>query len=146
MCDTCRHHRSDCTSNLDFAEPSADRRALLTDSLVLEAARRLRDERAIEAAIAKAMQVRAELAALSSEKGRACSIQLDAAITDRNASEMRARITDGETLLEEGRRQVSAEARRRAVLGGLASLGYEVREGMGSVGEGGSHCRTAPRH
>ncbi|TFZ55602.1 hypothetical protein E4V01_22045 [Methylorubrum sp. Q1] len=112
------------------AEPSADRRALLTDSLVLEAARRLRDERAIEAATAKAMQVRAELAALSSERGHACSIQLDAAITDRNVAKMRARVTDGETLLEEGRRQVSAVARRRAVLGGLASLGYEVREGM----------------
>jgi hypothetical protein len=112
------------------AEPSADRRALLTDSLVLEAARRLRDERAIEAATAKAMQVRAQLAALSSERGHACSIQLDAAITDRNVAEMRARITDGETLLDEGRRQASAVARRRAVLGGLASLGYEVREGM----------------
>jgi hypothetical protein len=112
------------------AEPSADRRALLTDSLVLEAARRLRDERAIEAATAKAMQVRAELEALSSERGRACSIQLDAAITDRNVVAMRTLISEGETLLDEGRRQASAVARRRAVLGGLASLGYEVREGM----------------
>ncbi|MFF8802879.1 MULTISPECIES: hypothetical protein [unclassified Methylobacterium] len=112
------------------AEPSADQRALLTDSLVLEAARRLRDERAIEAATVKAMQVRAELATLSSEGGRACSIQLDAAISDRNVAEMRTHISEGETLLDEGRRQASAVARRRAVLGGLASLGYEVREGM----------------
>ncbi|MGU3327131.1 hypothetical protein ACLBXB_09360 [Methylobacterium mesophilicum] len=112
------------------AEPSADQRALLTDSLVLEAAPRLREERAIEAATVKAMQVRAELAALSSEGGRACSIQLDVAIIDRNVAEMRTRISEGERLLDEGRRQASAVARRRAVLGGLASLGYEVREGM----------------
>lgn len=112
------------------SEPSADQRALLTDSLVLEAARRLRDERAIEAVTAKAMEVRAELAALSSEGPRACSIQLDAAITDRNVEKMRKRITEGEKLLDEGRRQAFALARRRAVLDGLASLGYEIREGM----------------
>ncbi|GJE13273.1 hypothetical protein [Methylobacterium longum] len=111
-------------------EPSADRRALLTDSLILEAARRLQDERAIEVATGRAMGVRAELAAFPSDVARACSIQLDTAISNRNTAEMRTRIAEGERLLDEGRRQASAVARRRAVLGGLASLGYEIREGM----------------
>ena len=48
----------------------------------------------------------------------------------RAVGAMQAAAGDGEALLETERRRAAAAARRRAVLGGLASLGYEIREGM----------------
>jgi hypothetical protein len=43
------------------AEASSDRRSLLTDALILEVGRHVREERAIEAAVARCAAVRAEL-------------------------------------------------------------------------------------
>lgn len=111
-------------------EPSADTRSLLTDSLILEVGRHVREMRAVEAALGRCAAVRAELAAESSEASRGRRSAVDAAMAARDPEAMRAVADAGEAHLEAARRNAAAVARRSAVLEGLASLGYEVREGM----------------
>ena len=114
------------------AEPSVNRRALLTDSLVLELSACLATARRRESVVAAMREVRGGLDRVSADAadlGR----RLDRAIGEID-------IQAGEKLVEEARqlaateaRRAASVARRRAVLKGLAALGYEVRENMASA-------------
>jgi hypothetical protein len=111
-------------------EASLDRRSLLTDSLILEVGRHMSEERAVEAALLRCAEVRAELVAVQSEAAQACIARIEAAMAARHVGAMQASAGDAEKFLEAHRRDAAGAARRRAVLSGLASLGYEIREGM----------------
>ncbi|MFS8037151.1 hypothetical protein ACI7BZ_09340 [Xanthobacter sp. AM11] len=117
------------------------RRALLLDSLLLDAARdarHLRDERELRTRLQEAA---AELGALGTEPARVLAARIGTALAQIAAHEDAARfLADSQALLTEAVTEISKEtssiaavARRRTVLGAFATLGYEVREGMATV-------------
>lgn len=118
-----------------------ERRALLLDSLLLDAARdarHLREERALRTRLQDAA---AELGALGTEPARVLAARIDTAVAQIAAQEAARRfLADAQAILSEAAMVIAQEtaaiaaaARRRAVLGAFATLGYEVREGMVTV-------------
>lgn len=112
-------------------EPSAGRRSLLEDSLILEASRAVQSERADANLQARARQAIEELAAVAGDESIATKGRLESALQTGEALEP-AVITAQHFLEQEGKR-LAADARRQAILRGLADLGYEVREGMATA-------------
>lgn len=110
------------------AEPG--RRALLTDSLVLELGAHRRARREREAARARLEEARRGLAALATPAARALAARLEATLGAGAPQGAEALLAQAQATLEAERRALAAAARRRAVLEGLAALGYEVREAM----------------
>lgn len=114
-------------------ETQAQRRNLLLDSLVLDLATSTRDfqnkrkcfEQLQDLASEIETQAGAEHASILS-KIATCNIATDLAIMVRL-------IEQCEGLIAAHLQTQAALARREAVLGGLASLGYEVREGMATA-------------
>ncbi|MGW8465925.1 hypothetical protein [Pseudomonas sp. CLCA07] len=114
-------------------ETQAQRRNLLLDSLVLDLATSTRDfqskrecfEQLQDLACEIETQASAEHASILS-KIATCTIATDLAM-------MAGLIEQCEGLIAANFQTRAALARREAVLGGLASLGYEVREGMATA-------------
>lgn len=115
------------------AEPESQRRNLLLDSLVLDLATSTRDfhnkrerlEQLQDLASEIETQAGAEHASLLSQIAN-CTIATD-------LSAMAGLIEQCEGLIAAHLQAQAALARREALLGGLASLGYEVREGMATA-------------
>lgn len=111
----------------------ADRRAVLTDSLLLEASReaqRVRNEGTLRA------RLRQMLAGLEAIGTKACLVQageLKAMLGNGDLSTAEGLLIEASAVSEREVAQVAADGRRRAVLSGLATLGYEVREGMATA-------------
>lgn len=115
------------------AEDSPDRRALLTDSLILDASEhiRLRRERAkVEVSLREA---RAALVALESPRARELATRVTAALEAKAASGWDELLRQSNELVEAETRALAAAKRRQAILNGLAALGYEVREAMATA-------------
>jgi hypothetical protein len=113
-------------------ETSPNRRALLTDSLILDLTAQLRVVRRRESLFAAMREAR-------DRHQRLCP-QSDSLMRELDQAIASSDVTVGEHLIEEARkredgeiRRAAAFARRRAVLKGLAALGYEVRENMASA-------------
>ncbi|AIO30885.1 hypothetical protein DM39_6644 [Burkholderia cenocepacia] len=114
-------------------EAGASRRSLLLDSLILDLASAIDAARARRAAIAALEELTAEI--------RACGTADAAAFVERmrqcdaaTSPEVVAELTRaGQDLLGRVRQQQAADARRHAILNGLARLGYDVREGMATA-------------
>jgi hypothetical protein len=108
------------------AESSPSRRDLLLDSLELDLVKVLADAKARATLQA---EIRLAFAELGSSAPAACAefnsrgVPAEGAALDALLQELRKAI-------ESARRQEAAEARRVALLDGLASLGYEIRDGM----------------
>jgi hypothetical protein len=111
-------------------EPQAGRRALLTDSLVLDVSAHRRARQAREAAVASLREVRCGLATLGTPTALALDARISAALEGGQLENTEGLLREAHATLEVERREMAAAARRRAVLGGLAALGYEVREAM----------------
>jgi hypothetical protein len=120
-------------ANAIAQETSSDRRALLTDSLTLDVARHAQDRREGEAVIARLRQARAALAAVGTAAADASTTRITAAIDAPDLSHAERLIVEAEAAVEAHTRVVAAAARRQAILRGLATLGYEVRETMATV-------------
>lgn len=101
------------------------RRGLLLDGLDVATGRELTEARALAAARMDLQLVAAELGAagLGAEA-------LTAGLEGLNAADVASRTGEGRATLEAHRQARASAARRVAVLEGLASLGYEVSEGM----------------
>jgi hypothetical protein len=111
-------------------EADQNRRALLTDSLILDAARYAQECRAAEAALQRLQEARAALAPLTSEQAAVLAVRLDKALQSNNAAQADALCAEATALAEREMKEIAVQARRQAVLSGLAGLGYEVRESM----------------
>jgi hypothetical protein len=123
------------------AETSDGRRRLLYDSLRVDLAAALRDWRSRESVRDTLAVLAAELAAI---KGHSEAAALQRSIVDTltqgnlETAEMTALRERAAAWLSDHRAAAAAQARREAVLGGLAAVGYEVREGMAGLwSEGG---------
>lgn len=110
------------------AETSADRQSLLVDSLEIDLA----------GAVARAQretELRARLRMLASELSGTGSAECEEAARalvrlDANAGDIEKLEAQGTAVLERHRSVAAAGSRRRALLEGLAAVGYQVNEGM----------------
>lgn len=109
-------------------EPS--RRALLTDSLALDISAHIAQLRQKEAAVATLNAAVALLAWSVSTAADALRARITAALEQPLVEVAPSLAAEAAALVDAETKAVAAAARRRAILGGLASLGYEVRETM----------------
>lgn len=116
---------------LETEPPS--RRPLVADSLLLDLANAVKDGRT-HLRLGNALRERlAELSAIKTPGASSLLAEIDAALRlpqKNNAEEL---IKRADKLIEEDLKTMAAAERRRAVLEGLASLGYEVSEGMATA-------------
>jgi hypothetical protein len=115
------------------AEASPDMRALLTDSLILDASEYIRLRREREKAEASLREARAALVALESARARELATRVTAALDAKATSGWDELLRQSNELVEAETRALAAAKRRQAVLSGLAALGYEVREAMATA-------------
>jgi hypothetical protein len=111
-------------------EESEQRRALLTDSLILDAAENARRRREQEAKFNQLRAMQASLEGLATPSAKEMAGGIAKVLQTREAAGIDRLIAEGASLLESETRDLAAMSRRRAILAGLASLGYEIREGM----------------
>jgi hypothetical protein len=115
------------------AEPSQARKRLLTDSLVADLADATRVAREHNYLLAKLREQFAEVGRFNSEVARALAANLKSAITASNTAQAKELIASATALVTSELNRLAAEARRKAILQGLSSLGYEVQEGMATA-------------
>lgn len=123
------------SSRLDALEDEVNdaRKSLLLDSLILDLSSAIEAARARRAAIAALEELTAEIRVCNTadtanfvERARQCDIA--------TSPDLVAELTrTGQDLIAQVRQQQAAEARRNAILSGLARLGYEVHEGMATA-------------
>ena len=114
------------------AEPPA-RRSLIADSLLLDLATAVKDGRARTRLVNQLRERRAELSEMKSPEAASLLAEIDSALAIPSASDEQELVKRADFLIEEEFKAMAAEERRRAVLEGLASLGYEVSEGMATA-------------
>jgi hypothetical protein len=110
------------------AEPRA-RQALVADSLLLDlnsAIKKGRERARLERDLADR---HAELSQMKSAEAAALRVEIEQALAKSGANDQEL-VKRADFLIEAEVRSIAAEERRRAVLEGLASLGYEVSDGM----------------
>ena len=115
------------------AEASAGQRRLLADSLILDAGAATRRLRAIAATHLRLGELLGALAAYTTGDALSVAGAIKHALGRPGEAPPDELIGQAETALEVAQKQLAAAARRRAILGGLASLGYEVRETMATA-------------
>lgn len=108
------------------------RQALVADSLLLDLTSTVKTARERQRIAAELRERQAELSHMSSPDAVALSAEIERALAGElgTAAEL---IKRADVLIEVGVRAIAAEARRAAMLEGLASLGYEVSEGMATA-------------
>jgi hypothetical protein len=112
-------------------EAARDRRALLTDSLILEAAAATSQAKETTQLQLRLDALRDELSTLPGEMKAA--LDRIGAVDRSDPEALKTAIETADTFVTGAKRELAAKARRRAVLEGLATLGYEVREGMATA-------------
>lgn len=110
------------------AEPGT-RQALVADSLLLDLSFAVKTGRERACLERELSERHAELSEMKSTEAAALRIEIERAIakSSTNGQEL---VKRADFLIEAEVRSMAAEERRRTVLEGLASLGYEVSEGM----------------
>ncbi|WP_342723906.1 hypothetical protein AAFG07_33160 [Bradyrhizobium sp. B097] len=112
---------------------SAARRSLVADSLLLDLAAAVKDGRARVRLANELRQRRAELSVMKSTEAASLRSEIEETLSSPSASNGQELVKRADFLIEEEFKAMAAEERRRAVLEGLASLGYEVSEGMATA-------------
>lgn len=122
------------------AETASARRSMLLDSLLLDLAAAARERQARAACLLRLDTLAARLDSLGAlgsgapdQDALALRKIIDIARQAADAATIGVQCEHGEAMLETLLQRQAALARREAVLGGLASLGYEVREGMATA-------------
>jgi hypothetical protein len=111
-------------------EESEQRRTLLTDSLILDAAASAHRRHKQEVKFNELRATQASLEGLATGPAQAMAGSIAKALQARDTTGVDRLIAEGASLIGSETRDLAATSRRRAILTGLASLGYEVREGM----------------
>ncbi len=111
-------------------EPSLERRRLLSDSMALDAVAHVRSLKEADSRRTQLGELAAELGAIAGDEAERARAEIEAMLESGDWTGADALIEAGRSLIERLIRDGAAQARRRAVLVGLAGLGYEVREGM----------------
>ncbi len=112
------------------AESDRSRRDLLLDSLVLDLAEACRESRQRREQLARLHELASEVAALHDETHARLLVQVERCMAVADIAEAAVLIDECIAAISARMKQEAAHARRHAVLQGLASLGYEIREGM----------------
>jgi hypothetical protein len=115
------------------AEASPERRALLTDSLVLDLSERSRCRRADEIRIERLREVLSSLQTLATPATHAMETQVASMLQSAKFEAADNLVARAQAVVDSEIAKLAATARRRAVLEGLAELGYEVRENMATA-------------
>lgn len=115
------------------AESRPQERNLLLDSLVLDLAQAARYYQQLRARFSQLQDLASEVAALHDATQNALLDQVAACVADQDAGQIDTLIERCNTAIATHLQAYAALARRQAVLEGLASLGYEVREGMSTA-------------
>lgn len=110
------------------AEPPV-RQALLADSLLLDLTSMIKEGRERMRLQRDLAERHAELSEMKSAEAAALRVEIEQALAGSGGNNQEL-IRRASFLIEAEVRSMAAEERRRAVLEGLASLGYEVSEGM----------------
>jgi hypothetical protein len=111
-------------------EESDARRALLTDSLVLELSSLVAEAKRRDAALAGLQASLVALEASRTPAALALRDRITAVLSTTSATEILALGAEADALVEKEAQAAAAAARRQAVLGALSAMGYEVRETM----------------
>jgi len=112
---------------LESEAPS--RRSLVADSLLIELAAAVKTGRDRQRVANDLRERRAELSQMRSPEAIALSGEIEKALTAPSGNQA-VLLKRADELIEAEVQALAAEERRRVVLQGLASLGYEVSEGM----------------
>jgi hypothetical protein len=115
------------------AEVSPERRALLTDSLVLDLSERSRRRRADDILMDRLREVQVGLRTLGAPETHAMEAQIATMLRSAKFDGGDDLVARAHAVIDGEMTKLAAAARRRAVLGGLAKLGYEVRETMSTA-------------
>jgi hypothetical protein len=114
-------------------ETDAKRRNLLLDSLVLDLAAATRNFQRQRECLEQLQDLASEIEAYTGIEHATLLEHIGACTTDTELSVTIGLLEQCKTLITSHLQDQAALARREAVLGGLASLGYEVREGMATA-------------
>jgi hypothetical protein len=114
-------------------EPQSQRRALLTDSLLLEADELCRSIRDREDAARMVRETVAALEPFQTTEADAWRERLTAALKNPSPAAARDLATAAQVWVSQEAAREEGILRREAVLKGLAALGYEVRENMAAA-------------
>jgi len=118
------------------AQPEAEplvRRSLVADSLLLDLAAAVKDGRASARLADELRARRAELSVMKSAEANSLLTEIEETLASPAPSNRQELVKRADVLIEEEFKAMAAAERRRAVLEGLASLGYEVSEGMATA-------------
>jgi hypothetical protein len=115
-------------SSLELEPPA--RRSLLADSLLLDLATAVKNGRERARSMSDLRARHAELSEMSSSEAASLRSEIGDILSGATQGNEAELIKRADFLIEEEVRTMAAEERRRAVLEGLAGLGYEVSEGM----------------
>lgn len=115
------------------AEPESQRRNLLLDSLVLELASSTRTFKNKRESLQRLQDLASEMETQVGTDYTALLSQISTCTTVTNLETIAVLIEQCEAFIATHLQAEAALARREAVLSGLASLGYEVREGMATA-------------
>lgn len=114
------------------SEASPNQRRLLTDSLILDAADNLRRLKEAAALRTQLHELQGALAACATEGTTRLATTIAQALAAPTVPD-KALVSHANAAIEQAQSTLAAAARRRAILGGLATLGYEVRETMATA-------------
>ena len=114
-------------------ESSANRKSLLTDSLILDLTAYSNERKTKEKAIASMQEIRSELHRFKSKEAKDLEFLLSKAIDAEDSSSSKMLYDRGLALIKEETKAMVGESRRTAILKGLSELGYEVRENMATA-------------
>ncbi|CAM5761083.1 hypothetical protein LMIY3S_00017 [Labrys miyagiensis] len=115
------------------SEASSAQRALLTDSLILDASDRAQRRKTHEAILPKLLEARAAIAEIYSAEANALKARLDRAAAEPGTESADEIIQTANALADAALNELAEAARRQAVLTGLAELGYEISENMATA-------------
>ena len=114
-------------------ELSMNHSALLMDSLILDLIAHSNARKENEKAISRMREIRSELRQFSSTAAQELVDHLTIAINTANISNSKMLCQRGEEIIKEETQRMAGIARRKAILRGLAELGYEVKEDLSTA-------------
>lgn len=114
-------------------EPVQTLRELRTDSLMIELSKCVRDRRQYQEMLLKLSEIKAELSNFSSDEARNLKTEIEAVNSAKDSSQVSLLLERATAYVNEETQYQAGLLRRQAILQGLASIGYEVTEGMATA-------------